>query len=109
MSESEPLNPTEEQAFPFLQQALLLDQARAALATLDKALALNADLWLKLSGEAAVKGLPAETIDFVNRMATFTAQTAAALKGEVSDDLLNKLIALNLNMSEKILESGKGA
>jgi len=109
MSESEPLNPIEESAFPFLQQAVLLDQARSALATLDKALALNADLWLKLSGEVTARAMPAETIDFINRMATFTAKTVAAFKGEVNDELLNKLIALNLNMSERILESGKDA
>ncbi|PWR19781.1 hypothetical protein [Zavarzinia compransoris] len=109
MSETEALNPAEEKAFPFLQQAVLLDQARAALATLDKALALNADLWLKLSGEAAASGLPAETVDFVNRTATFTAKAAASLKAEVNDEVISKLIALNFNMSERILESSKEA
>ena len=100
MTESEKLNQAEESAFPFLQNAVLLDQARQALATLDKALGLNAEMWLRLSDDAAARGLPAETIDFVNR-------TAKALRSEVDDDLIQKLIALNLNMSERILEAGK--
>ncbi|MDD3445586.1 MAG: hypothetical protein PHS60_09260 [Zavarzinia sp.] len=107
MTESEKLNQAEESAFPFLQNAVLLDQARQALATLDKALGLNAEMWLRLSDDAAARGLPAETIDFVNRTTTFAAKVAKALRSEVDDDLIQKLIALNLNMSERILEAGK--
>ncbi|MCF4166598.1 hypothetical protein L2U69_13170 [Zavarzinia compransoris] len=109
MTESEKLNQVEESAFPFLQSAVLLDQARMALATLDKALGVNAEMWLRLSDEAAARGLPVETVDFVNRTTTFVAKVAAALRADVDDQLIQKLIDLNLNMSERILESGKAA
>lgn len=108
MSDTEVLTPLEEAAFPFLQHAVLLDQARGALAILDKALVQNAELWLRLSEHTVVNGadLSLEAIDFVNRTATFTAKAAKILEGEMDNALIDKLIALNLNMSEVILKGG---
>lgn len=107
MTDSAPLSPREEAAFPFLQQAILLDQAREALAILDKALDTNAALWLRLSEQAVLSGsaLSAEAIDFINRTATFTAKVAKSLQGDIDNQLIDKLVSLNLNMSETILKA----
>lgn len=111
MSDTEVLTPLEEAAFPFLQHAVLLDQARGALAILDKALVQNADLWLRLSEHAALNGaeITGEVMDFINRTATFTAKVAKSLQGDVDNELIDKLIALNFNMSEAILKGGSSA
>jgi hypothetical protein len=105
MSEDEKLNPVEETAFPFLQHAVQLDQARSAWAVLDKALGKNAEMWLKLSDDsiAAHGQLPLETIEFIHKTSAFVAKVAAAVRTEMDDKLLDTLIKLNLNMSEMIL------
>ncbi len=111
MSESadEKLTPVEESAFPFLQQAVVLDQARAALTAVTEALAHNAELWLSLANEVTARGaeLPLETIDFVNRTTTFAAKAATVFQRNIEEEVLDKLIALNLNMSEAILSKDK--
>ncbi|MDD2766120.1 MAG: hypothetical protein PHE83_19330 [Opitutaceae bacterium] len=106
---NEELTPVEESAFPFLQQAVVLDQARAAMAAVTEALARNAELWLGLANEVTVRGtqLPLETVDFVNRTTTFAAKAASMFQRSIEEDVLDKLIALNLNMSEAILSKDK--
>lgn len=105
MSEDASLNPVEETAFPFLQHAVLLDQARTAWAQLDKALGKNAEMWLKLTDDvmSSPKSLPLETIDFIHKTSAFVAKVASAVRTEMDDQLLDTLIKLNLNMSEMIL------
>lgn len=107
MSDESPLSKVEEAAFPFLQHAVQLDQARAAWAVLDKALGKNAEMWLKLTDDAmaAHESLPLETILFIHKTSAFVAKVASTIRTEMDDNLIDTLIKLNLNMSEMILKA----
>ncbi len=104
------LSPHQELAFPFLQTAVRIDQARqnpddreALMAVLES----NALLWthIKNSFSQNFDEIPQEYHEFLMRMSDFMMKSAVVLNRSLDLDLMDKLVALNLNMCEQILSS----
>ncbi len=104
------LSPHQELAFPFLQTAVRIDQARqnpddreALMAVLEG----NALLWthIKNSFSQNFDEIPQEYHEFLMRMSDFMMKSAIVLNRSLDLDLMDKLVALNLNMCEQILTS----
>lgn len=101
------LTALEEAAFPFLECAVLLDQARKPQpkVQLADALDVNAARWQTVANRAMVRGrqLPATTSEFFSRASRFMVEAARTLRSAPDDKVIDMMIDMNLNMSETIL------
>ena len=108
------LNPTEQLAFPFLRMAVGLDAALQNpedRETLEQMVEDNAALWLYFKDEELPKipDVPADTVDFVTRVCDFMVGVMDEIPRGLDDGLLGRLVQINLNMSEVVLQTAKVA
>jgi len=103
------LSPAEQIAFPFLESAVLIDNAKqdphnrsALLAVLDR----NVSLWLYLRSQVEhnPESLPPDLGPFLVQISEFLIKSLVVLEDQADEELLQKIIQLNLNMSELILK-----
>ena len=104
------LSPHQELAFPFLQTAVRIDQARQNPDDRDALMAVlesNALLWTHIKNYFAqnFNEIPHEYHDFLVRMSDFMMKSAIVLNRSMDLDLMDKLVSLNLNMCEQILSN----
>ena len=104
------LSPHQELAFPFLQAAVRIDHARQHPNDRDALMAVlegNALLWTHIKNYFSQNfdEIPDEYHDFLIRMSDFMMKSAIVLNRSMDLDLMDKLVALNLNMCEQILTS----
>ena len=91
-------------ALPFIDAAILLDQAKQRndidlmVGTLDSAISLWFDTKCNIDQESNKT-----TVDFMDKAIKFMMR--ATLINEPNDSLLDHLVSLNFNMSEMILQS----
>ncbi|MCB9948849.1 MAG: hypothetical protein H6842_13680 [Rhodospirillaceae bacterium] len=112
MLNSVDLSPHQELAFPFLQSAVQIDQARQNPDDRDALMAVlenNALLWthIKTYFSGHFDEIPSEYREFLVRMSDFMMRSAIVLNRSMDLDLMDKLVALNLNMCEQILSAQK--
>ena len=107
---SEQFTPQEQVAYPFLEAAVRIDTAkqnpgdRAALA---QVLDDNVALWLFFKNLLinSEDGIAEDTKTFLMQASEFMIKAASLLLREVDDELMCRLVALNLNMSELLLQA----
>lgn len=109
---TEQLSPQEELAFPFLEAAIGIDTAKQQpddAELLGKVLDNNVALWLYFKNllTASEAGLPMETQVFLIQASEFMIKAAQLLLTHVDEELMNRLITLNLNMSELLLQKNQ--
>lgn len=107
---SDELSAHEQVAFPFLEAAVRIDTAKQNPGDKDllaRVLDDNVALWLyfknlllNADGEIAP-----DTKGFLIQASEFMIKAAQMLLREVDDELMGRLVALNLNMSELLLQS----
>jgi len=107
---SDELSPQEQVAFPFLEAAVRIDSAKqnpTDKQLLAKVLDDNVALWLyfknlllNTNNDVAI-----ETKNFLIQASEFMIKAAQLLLRDVDDELLGRLVAINLNMSELLLQS----
>ncbi|MFA5121679.1 hypothetical protein [Zavarzinia sp.] len=101
------LSALEEAAYPFLECAVLLDNARKEdhVIQLADALDINAARWQTVANRAADRapGLPTGTADFFNRAGRFMVEAARTMRTNPDQNVIEMMINMNLNMSETIL------
>ncbi|MBI1207952.1 MAG: hypothetical protein GC191_11775 [Azospirillum sp.] len=105
------LTPIEQVAFPFLEAAVCIDAAKqhpenrdALIAMLDR----NVSLWMFLRSYVEMNHdvLSEDIRKFLVQISDFMMKSAIVLQDQPDDDLVQKIIEMNLNMSEIILKSG---
>ncbi|MEI6984705.1 MAG: flagellar biosynthesis regulator FlaF [Rhodospirillaceae bacterium] len=107
---SEDLSPQQQVAFPFLEAAVRIDTAKqnpANRALLAQVLDDNVALWLYfknllLDSEGEIAS---DTKTFLIQASEFMIKSAQLLLREADDELMSRLVALNLNMSELLLQA----
>jgi hypothetical protein len=102
------LSPLEELAFPFLQAAVRLDTVKQNLDHCDEMLWMvdsNAALWTYFRGHVSehFQNIPRETTELLDRISDFMTKASIVLRREPSEELVDRMIQLNLNFSEQIL------
>jgi hypothetical protein len=107
---SEELSPQEQGAFPFLEAAVRIDTAKQHpndRELLAQVLDDNVALWLYFKNLVihTDQGVAEETKSFLIQASEFMVRAAHLLQREIDDELLGRLVALNLNMSELLLKS----
>jgi len=107
---SEELSPQEQVAFPFLEAAVRIDSAKQNLGDkqlLAKVLDDNVALWLYFKNLLlnTNNDVANETKSFLVQASEFMIKAAQLLLREADDELLGRLVAINLNMSELLLQS----
>ena len=107
-SEESRLSFNEELAFPFLQTAIQMDQARQDPnnhAGLVSVLANNAMLWTHLKSQCAnnIGMANAEALKFLGDMTNLMIKSTILLSREADEAYLDKLVQINLNMCEQLL------
>ncbi|MDD3445962.1 MAG: hypothetical protein PHS60_11155 [Zavarzinia sp.] len=109
IAETAALSPREEAAYPFLECAVLLDNARKGtpVVQLADALDVNAMRWQTVANRAMGRGgeLPRSTADFFSRASRFMVEAARTLRDQPNDEVIDVMINMNLNMSETILNA----
>ena len=107
---SESLSPQEEAAFPFLEAAVRIDAAKQDLS--DKALLAqvlddNVALWLYFKNLLlnTPEEVATDTKTFLIQASEFMVKAAQLLQRECDEELIGRLVAINLNMSELLLQS----
>ena len=107
---SENLSPQEKVAFPFLEAAVRIDSAKQNIG--DKALLLqvlddNVALWLYFKNLLinTQEEIAPETKTFLIQASEFMVKAAQILQRESDDELMARLVAINLNMSELFLQT----
>ena len=102
------LSPLEELAFPFLQAAVRLDTVKQHLDQCDDMFWMidsNAALWTYFKGHVSehFENVPQETTELLDRISDFMTKASIVLRREPSEELVDRMIQLNLNFSEQIL------
>ena len=102
---SDDLSANEKKAFPFLESAIRLDQAKQTPDDLNKlrdALDQNVAMWLLLKNHYLNTGLdvPMEMITHIIQFSNFTVKAAITIQRHYDDSLMDHLINMNLNMCE---------
>ena len=109
------LSQQEEMAFPFIEAAIGIDTAKQRPDDKDllvKVLDNNVSLWLYFKNLLTQdeNGLSRDTQAFLIQASEFMIKAAQLLLNQVDDELMNRLITLNLNMSELLLQNkGEGS
>lgn len=111
VANSDDLSAAEEMAYQLVQCSVALDQAwtdrENGSAALTQALNNNLELWIALRTVAiSDSGLfSAETSDNLSSLARFVADKTFTGLDELTDQIMQTLININLQISEGILES----
>jgi hypothetical protein len=111
---SDDLSPREQLAYPFLEIAIRIDSALQNLSDselLANVIADNVALWLyfKEVQLPAIEEVSAGTVALVAQVNDFLIQAADELRQKVDLELLERLVAINLNMSEILLNAPSDA
>lgn len=106
---SETLTPEEQMAFPFLKAAIRIDSAKQNPTDKDllaQVMDDNVALWLYLKNLLASSGedINEDTRKFLVQASEFMIKAAQILLSQVDEDLMDRLVSLNLNMSELLLK-----
>lgn len=106
---SDTLTPEEQMAFPFLEAAIRIDAAKQNPNDRDlltQVMDDNVALWLYLKNLLVHSGdgINEETKGFLFQASEFMIKAAQILLTHVDDDLMDRLVSLNLNMSELLLQ-----
>lgn len=106
MAEQTTLSPVEEIAYSFIDAANRLqsvreESAEAVLAAAER----SAALWVHFQSKVAPTALDLtnEGADLIAKISHFMFRSAMALRNEASTDLVDRMIDMNLKMSEQIL------
>ncbi len=107
---SENLSPQEQVAFPFLEAAVRIDSAKQNLddrELLARVLDDNVALWLYFKNLllSAEEDIAAETKTFLVQASEFMVKAAQLLQHETDEELISRLVTINLNMSELLLQA----
>ena len=107
---SDDLTPQEQVAYPFLEAAVRIDTAKqnpSDKELLARVLDDNVALWLFFKNLLLNSNdeVAADTKAFLIQASEFMVKAAQMLLREVDDELMGRLVALNLNMSELLLQS----
>ncbi|MEI6559548.1 MAG: hypothetical protein WCO00_14180 [Rhodospirillaceae bacterium] len=107
---SDDLSPQEQVAYPFLEAAVRIDTAKqnpSDKELLGRVLDDNVALWLFFKNLLlnSSEDIAADTKNFLIQASEFMIKAAQLLLQEVDDELMSRLVALNLNMSELLLQS----
>jgi len=107
---SDELSPQEQVAFPFLEAAVRIDTAKQNPGDRDllaRVLDDNVALWLYFKNLLlnAEEEIAPDTKGFLIQASEFMIKAAQLLIREIDDELMGRLVALNLNMSELLLQS----
>ncbi len=107
---SEEFTPQEQVAYPFLEAAVRIDTAKqnpTDKALLSRVLDDNVALWLFFKNLLlnSDEEIAADTKSFLVQASEFMIKAAQLLQTEVDDELMGRLVSLNLNMSELLLQS----
>jgi|GEM_PF-4236983 len=102
------LSPVEELAFPFVQAAVRMNEMKdkeEARSDLLEAVNRNAALWMYFEKQVAPSAmeLKDEARELVARLSKFMLNSSVVLGREYSQELVDRIIDINLNMSEQIL------
>jgi len=96
-------------AKPFLDLAEGLEAARlngVPEETWEALLETNVFMWKYMSAQLprmSNQGLPPDTRDLLKRITDFMNRASASLVGQRDDELIRKMVQLNLNMCDQIL------
>ncbi len=107
---SDSLSPQEQVAFPFLEAAVRIDSAKQNLDDKDLLLRVlddNVALWLYFKNllTNTEEEIAPETKAFLIQASEFMVRAAQLLQRETDEELISRLVAINLNMSELLLQS----
>ena len=107
---SDSLSPQEQVAFPFLEAAVRIDTAKQNLSDKDllvQVLDDNVALWLYFKNLllGTEQEIAEETKNFLIQASEFMVKSAQLLQREVDEDLISRLVTINLNMSELLLQA----
>ena len=107
---SEEMTPQEQVAYPFLEAAVRIDTAKQNPTDKDllmRVLDDNVALWLFFKNLLLNSNdeIAEDTKSFLIQASEFMIKAAQLLLREVDDELMGRLVALNLNMSELLLQS----
>jgi len=107
---SDSLSPQEQVAFPFLEAAVRIDSAKQNLndkELLARVLDDNVALWLYFKNLLlnTEEEIASETRSFLVQASEFMVKAAQVLQNETDEELISRLVAINLNMSELLLQS----
>ncbi len=107
---SEEFTPQEQVAYPFLEAAVRIDTAKQNpddKQLLEQVLDDNVALWLFFKNLLlnSRDEISVDTTDFLVQASEFMIKAAQLLRREFDDELMSRLVALNLNMSELLLQS----
>ena len=107
---SEEFTPQEQVAYPFLEAAVRIDTAKqnpTDKELLARVLDDNVALWLFFKNLLinSEDGIAEDTKTFLMQASEFMIKAASLLLREVDDELMGRLVALNLNMSELLLQA----
>lgn len=111
-SESTDLNPVEQLAFPFIKSAIQIDAAKqdpSNREALVSVLENNVALWMFMKNYLTenFRDVPEDTRKFLVQMSEFMVKAALFLQENPNENLMDRLVTINLNMSERILENQK--
>ncbi len=107
---SDSLSPQEQVAFPFLEAAVRIDTAKQNLSDKDLLIQVlddNVALWLYFKNLllGTDQEIAEETKNFLIQASEFMVKSAQLLQREVDEDLISRLVTINLNMSELLLQA----
>ena len=107
---SEQFSPQEQVAYPFLEAAVRIDTAKqnpGDRALLAQVLDDNVALWLFFKNLLinSENDIADDTKKFLMQASEFMIKAASLLLREADDELMGRLVALNLNMSELLLQA----
>ena len=107
---SDTLTPQEQIAFPFLEAAVRIDTAKqhpGDKELLAQVLYDNVALWLYFKNLLlnAEEQIATDTKSFLIQASEFMIKSAQVLLQEADEELMSRLVALNFNMSELMLQA----
>ena len=107
---SDTLTPQEQIAFPFLEAAVRIDTAKqhpGDKELLAQVLDDNVALWLYFKNLLlnAEEQIATDTKSFLIQASEFMIKSAQVLLQEADEELMSRLVALNFNMSELMLQA----
>lgn len=107
MAQDQDLSVAEEQAFALSQAAIRLDQSRQDQKALAESLEFNLETWLKIRTALVLgnSGLTEEARSNLRRLGDYVARVTLSQGVQIDMDKLDSLVAINLQISEGLLES----
>ena len=107
---SEELSPVEELAYPFLELAVKIDaaiQTGADRETVARLAADNAALWLYFKDVQVptISIVSLDALSLVAQVTDFLIRVAEQARQEINQELLGRVVSINLNMCEVLLKS----